>query len=95
MKRKIVSLLFAFVALVVAGSATAQTLNSSYFMEGSYFRTDMNPALTPTRGYVAVPILGGVNAEVNTNFMSVDKFFFKKDGQVVTGLNGLVSADEF
>lgn len=95
MKRKIVSLLFAFVALVVAGSATAQTLNSSYFMEGSYFRTDMNPALTPTRGYVAIPILGGVNAEVNTNFMSVDKFFFKKDGQVVTGLNSLVSADEF
>ncbi|MBR5206754.1 MAG: hypothetical protein IKW52_06260 [Alistipes sp.] len=95
MKRKIVSLLFAFVALVVAGSVTAQTLNSSYFMEGSYFRTDMNPALTPTRGYVAIPILSGVGAEVNTNFMSVDKFFFKKDGQVVTGLNSLVSADEF
>lgn len=95
MKRKIVSLLLACVALVVAGSATAQTLNSSYFMEGSYLRTDMNPALTPTRGYVAMPLLGSVSAEVNTNFMSVDKFFFKKDGQVVTGLNSLVSADEF
>lgn len=95
MKRNIVSLLIAFVALLSTTVATAQTINSSYFMEGSYFRTNMNPALTPNSNYVAIPALSGVGVELNSNFLSVDNFFFKKDGQVVTALHSSVSSEEF
>ena len=95
MKRNIVSLLLALVALLTASGAMAQTLNSSYFMQGTYLRTDMNPALTPERAYVVIPALSGVSAELNTNFFSVDNFFYKKDGQVVSALHSSVSSEEF
>ena len=88
-----------FIAMCVAASmigfsASAQ-MRSSYFMEGSYFRTDLNPALAPTRGYVALPGLGGFGMNINNNFLSVDNFFYKNGDEVVTALHESVSADKF
>lgn len=74
--------------------ASAQSRNS-YFMEGSYFRTDMNPALAPTRGYVALPGMSGIGVDVPTNILSVDNFVYQKDGQMVTALHKSVTPDEF
>lgn len=91
--KKIVAIV-AFVALLFVEGASAQS-NTSYFMEGSYFRTELNPALAPTRGYLALPGMSGVGLNVENNFLSVDNFFYKRDNQVVTALNGQVSADEF
>ena len=90
---------FIFIAMCVAASmigfsASAQ-MRSSYFMEGSYFRTDLNPALAPTRGYVALPGLGGFGMNINNNFLSVDNFFYKNGDEVVTALHESVSADKF
>jgi hypothetical protein len=64
-------------------------------MEGSYFRNDLNPALAPTRGYLALPGMSGIGLNVSSNFLSVDNFLYKRDGQTVTALHGSVSADEF
>jgi hypothetical protein len=64
-------------------------------MEGSYFRNDMNPALAPTRGYIALPGMSGVGVNMSSNFLSVDNFFYQRDGQVVTALHGSVSANDF
>ena len=50
--KKIIILLVT--ATLVAINASAQ-LRTSYFMEGSYFRNELNPALAPTRGYIAIP----------------------------------------
>lgn len=91
MKRYITALL---AAVCVCGSAAAQ-IKTAYFMEGSYFRTDMNPALAPTRGYIQMPALGGIGVSLNNNFISVDNFLYKRDGKIVTFLNGDVSTDEF
>ena len=52
MKRIILTLVISLSLL----TATAQ-MRTAYFMEGSYFRTDLNPALVPGRGYVAIPVL--------------------------------------
>ena len=84
------------VIAIVGGvlSASAQSRNS-YFMEGSYFRTDMNPALVPTRGFVSITPLGGVGLSLNNNFISVDNFLYQRDGEMVTFLNGKVSSEEF
>ena len=92
--KKILSIVAAFVALLLVDSVSAQS-NTSYFMEGSYFRTELNPALAPTRGYLALPGMSGVGLNVENNFLSVENFFYKRDNQVVTALNGQVSADEF
>ena len=90
---------FIFIVMCVAGTmmginASAQ-LRSSYFMEGSYFRTELNPALAPTRGYIALPGLGGIGLNVNNNFLSVNNFFYKNGNEVVTALHESISADKF
>jgi hypothetical protein len=64
-------------------------------MEGSYFRNDMNPALAPTRGYIALPGMSGVGVNMSSNFLSVDNFFYQRDGQVVTAFHESVSANDF
>ena len=76
------------------GGASAQSRNS-YFMEGSYFRNDMNPALAPTRGYIALPGMSGVGVNLSQNFLSIDNFLYKRDGELVTALHSAVSPDEF
>ena len=95
MKNRVLSLIVGCVAMLSSVVASAQSLNTSYFMEGSYFRTDLNPALTPTRGFVAIPILSGVALDVQSNFLSVDNFFFKRDEGVVSAFHGSVSPEEF
>ena len=87
----------AVVVIAIVGgllSASAQSRNS-YFMEGSYFRTEMNPALVPTRGYISLTPLGGIGVNLNNNFLSVDNFVYQRNGGLVTAFNNQVTADEF
>ena len=60
--KRLVSIIAVVVLALSATGALAQS-RTSYFMEGSYFRTDLNPALAPTRGYVALPAMSGVGAK--------------------------------
>ena len=82
------------IALALFCEASAQ-MKTSYFMEGSYFRTEMNPALAPTRGYIALPAMSGIGVSLNSNFLSVDNLFYKREGKTVTFLHSSVGADEF
>lgn len=77
-----------------AGRVEAQS-RTSYFMEGSYFRTQLNPALAPTRGYLALPGVSGIGVNMSTNFMSWDNFIYDNAGEPVTALHGSVSPDTF
>ncbi|MBQ8775491.1 MAG: hypothetical protein IJZ50_06560 [Alistipes sp.] len=92
--KKIFTLLASALCLVGVGSASAQSL-TSYFMEGTYFRTQLNPALTTTRGYFNIPAVSGTGINVVNNFLSVDNFIYQRDGQLVTALHKSVSSDEF
>lgn len=80
--------------LVGLRGASAQS-RTSYFMEGSYFRNDLNPALVPTRGYVALPVMSGLGLNATNNFLSIDNFVYQRDGELVTALHSSVTADEF
>lgn len=87
----------AVVVMAIVGgmlSASAQSRNS-YFMEGSYFRMELNPALVPTRGFVSISPLGGVGVNLNSNFLSVNNFIYQREGGLVTAFNSQVTADEF
>lgn len=75
-------------------TASAQ-MRTAYFMEGSYFRTDMNAALAPTRGYIKIPAIGGLGVDFGNNYFSVNNLFYKKDGGIYTFMHNGVSADEF
>ena len=55
-----------FIMLVCTLSANAQFLRTSYFMEGTHYRQQLNPALTPTKGYFNIPVIGAVNATVGS-----------------------------
>ncbi|MEY8685744.1 DUF5723 family protein [Bacteroides sp. AN502(2024)] len=55
-----------FIMLVCTLSANAQFLRTSYFMEGTHYRQQLNPALAPGRGYVNIPVIGAFNASVSS-----------------------------
>ena len=90
MRRAILTIATALFAL----TSFAQ-LRTSYFMEGTYFRTDMNPALTPAKGYFSLPVIGGMGMSVNNNFLSVDNFVYKVGSETVTALDTRVPTADF
>lgn len=47
-------------------SVHAQFLRTSYFMEGTHYRQQLNPALTPIKGYFNFPVIGSLNATVGS-----------------------------
>lgn len=83
-----------FVAMIFTQRASAQ-LKSSYFMEGSYFRTELNPALRPTRGYIALPLVSGYSGGVYSNYNSIDNFRYELNGEYISVYDKLVPANEF
>ena len=84
------------IAAILGGIATSSAqMRTSYFMEGSYFRTDMNAALAPTRGYIKVPFAGGLGVNFGNNYFSVNNLFYKRDGGIYSFMSNNVSADEF
>lgn len=63
----------------------AQSLRSSYFLEGSTFRHQLNPAFMNESNYFSIPVLGNVNIGLQGNF-GVNDFLFKynKNGYKLT-----------
>ena len=84
------------IVAVLGGFITASAqMRTAYFMEGSYFRTDMNAALAPTRGYIKLPAIGGLGVDFGNNYFSVNNLLYKKNGGIYTFMYSGVSADEF
>ena len=87
------------IAALVAVSAitlSAQTPHSGYFMDMPG-RHQLNPAFANEYNYINMPVipaLSGIAVGMNGN-IGLDKFLFKRNGELVTGLNSAVSAEEF
>lgn len=54
---------------LLGGTAQAQYLRSSYFMEGTSARLQLNPGLQPTRGYFNIPVIGSLNVSASSNVL--------------------------
>lgn len=63
--KRLYGLLIVLLAFTCEGYA--QYLRTSYFMEGSHYRQQLNPALAPGRGYINFPGIGSLNASVNSS----------------------------
>ena len=94
MKSNKIFLLVATLALGLT-TATAQVRNS-YFLRGATERYALNPALSPNRGYFAIPVVGFTTA-VESNYLSAENFLFPAaDGNgLVTYMHSSVEADKF
>lgn len=55
--------------VMLGGAAQAQYLRSSYFMEGTSARLQLNPGLQPTKGYFNMPIVGSFNMSASSNVL--------------------------
>ena len=73
---------------------SAQTLNSSYFMEKMTKRNQLNPALKTPNGYVSFPALGNFYLGVNSN-LGLGTFLYPRGNELVTFLHPSVPADDF
>ena len=93
--KQIYRYLIIFVAFIGSIVTVSAQMRTAYFMEGSYFRTDMNAALAPTRGYIKLPAIGGLGVDFGNNYLSVNNLFYKRDGGIYTFMHNGVSADEF
>lgn len=95
--KKIFSVIAAILMVTAVAEPLQAQLRTSYFMNGSTQRYEMNPALSPLRGYISLPVVGSLYTSLETNYLSADNFFYPNgDGNgVVTYMHKSVSADEF
>ena len=84
MKKLYITLL----VLLTAAVAAAQN-PTTYFMEGSTMRSQWNPAFAPMRGYVNVPVLGGIQIGVEGN-LALDNIFYPNNGSLTWLLDGAI-----
>ncbi len=84
-----------FASAILLSQITYGQLTTSYFMPGSIFRTELNPALRPSRGYISLPALGGTSVNYMSNGLTIDNLLYPQNGELVTFLDNSVSADSF
>lgn len=86
----------AIICLIAANSVFAQVTKSDYFMETSYLRNSLNPALRPDQGYLVVPALPNVGVSAQTNKFNLDNLTFPgTNGKRVTFMHPSVGVDDF
>lgn len=79
MKQK--SILLALVLSVFSLTTFAQqNLRSAYFLEGYTYKYKLNPAFKGVRGHIAIPVLGNVSAEVQSDLALSTLFYPAADG---------------
>lgn len=93
---------FAVILFSVVGSQlSAQELGTAYFTDSYTFRHTMNPAFAPSKGYVAIPVLGNMNMSMQGN-LNLDALLYPnpeygkvKDAEkTATFMHPAISADE-
>lgn len=76
MKPRVLTIILAIAAGSAFTNSSAQTFDSSYFMDGATFRHNLNPAFMGERNYISMPGLGNINIGTNSN-MGLTNFLFK------------------
>ncbi len=83
--------LYILIAAALLATGAAAQNPSAYFMEGSTFRSQFNPAFAPLRGYVNIPVLGGVDITLSGH-LALDTVLYPRNGNLVTLLDSSVSS---
>ena len=91
MKKIIISISILLVSLT---SIYSQEVHSTYFLNEWSQRHTLNAAFAPEYGYFSLPVLGGINLDVNTN-MALKTFIFPYQTGYATFLHPSVDAQTF
>ena len=70
------------IAVLTPVISAAQYVQSAYFMNGTKERLHLNPALTPVRGYISIPVLGGLGLGISSSLPEIenlDEFISNSD----------------
>jgi len=59
-------------SLLLGMTVHAQYLRTSYFMEDTSSRLELNPGLQPMRGYFNIPVLGSFNVGTSSNVLGIN-----------------------
>lgn len=95
MKKSIFKVALLSCAALCSLPAAAQSLSTGYFSEGYLYRHQQNPALAPSRNYVAIPTLGGLNVDFGMN-VGVKNFIYEQpNGKLTTFMNSSISTEKF
>ncbi len=99
MKSLVLIIILAFLAVGAVINVSAQTLGSSYFLEGSTYRHQLNPAFMGERNYISIPMLGNINIGANSN-VGLSDFVYKFNDptnkyDLTTFMSSTVGRDEF
>lgn len=93
MKKNIRNIL-AVAALGFCASASAQNLNSAYFLDGYTYGHQLNPAKDYDRkGYVSFPLLGNINMGMTGNLSLTDVLMFNGN-ELTTYMNPNIPMEE-
>ncbi len=88
-------LILGITALGLFQSAFAQSVKSTYFLNNSYQRIDLNPALQPSRGYLSIG-LGNTAFDLSTGNFSLGRLiFFEENGSPNWVLNDPTQKSKF
>ncbi|MEG1585964.1 MAG: DUF5723 family protein [Bacteroidales bacterium] len=85
--------------LVAAVWVNGQNMRSAYFLDGFYYRHQMNPAFAPERAYFSFPGLGNLNISAQGN-VGLSDFLYSYDDPfqesvLTTFMNHTVGQQEF
>lgn len=99
MKHTILSLISGVIVFTCIPNLYAQDMRSAYFLEGYYYRHQMNPAFMPERAYVSFPGLGNLDISAHGN-VGVSNFLFTYDDPLqqsilTTFMNRTVDPNQF
>ena len=64
-----------FIMLVCALPANAQFFVLLIYGRYAIYRQQLNPALTPTKGYFNLPVVGAVNATVGSTSLRISGYY--------------------
>lgn len=94
MKKYILSVLIALFAIT---TTKAQTLKSGYFLDGYFYRHQMNPAYGNERKYFSFPLFGNTNISAESN-VGLSTFIYPSNNpkyDLTTFLDPQISSNEF
>lgn len=89
--------IIAGIILLVPSVLYSQTANSSYFLDGSFTRYQLNPALTPERGYLALPILNNFQIDAYSS-VGLSNFLYESKSypdKLTTFMSSEVNKEDF
>jgi hypothetical protein len=95
--KKLKYIIWSLVISMATQSLTAQSISrTGYFMDNATFRHLMNPALTPEKGYISIPVLGSLSMGMESNLLISDFLYPSATGtELMTFLHPDVDAGTF